>query len=838
MAIRYLNGYLTTKVTVEKIHFSVVRHFPYASLDMENVVAFSKPGFKLTDTKNVQSDTLFKAKSLSLEFGLKELLNKNLKLKNINLNEARIYLLINKNSMDNYSVLKKDTTETKNNNIFNIDLQRFKLNNCEIIVINENKQLYTHSKVPTLSFSGKFGENKFNLGANIELYVRDFSIEGVHYVYEKEVKLSVTAQANGNHYQIQRGKLWFDGLPFETNGSFTLNKEAELNLQIQANKLDISSIKSHLSNFRGLPATITGLKGKLSVDAKVIGKLGKISLPQIYSLINIQNGKITIETGKRKTTFSKIFMNSSYTNGLQQNAKSSSITAHSIHFSINNSEFTGTCSVANFAQPQLNTRLDGKIDLCDINTFLPTDTFKFLSGKANIVASFNGKLDSLVRKSLPASLVINGRFENLSCCLFDKKYKFEFGKANFSLDKNLEISNLNALFNQMPFTFSGSVNNFRNYLFGLSKDIAVIGNTNWEWFDPSAFPKEKNAVQNNNQSITINFPEHISFDLDFKVTKFNASTLQASNVVGHVQYHPKIFVLNSLKFNSMGGNITAGGAIAQALNGNMLVHFQAQLALVNIEEIFYSFHNFGQDVLQAQHIKGTLTGSIDFSSEWDKNLNINQKSIVTYTNFEIKKGELIDFMPLMGLSKFISVNELKHIYFSTLKNQILIKDRVITIPQMDIASSALNLSVSGTHDFDNQYDYHVKVALSEILFRKARNAKKENAENAEENKGKGFNLYLAIKGKGKDYKVSYDRKNGRKAFTDAIGNETKTIKKLLIKGFGSSQHDSLKTATSKKFTIDWDETPKNSKQTSTTAKTPTSTSTNTKKQKFKIEWNQ
>jgi hypothetical protein len=838
MAIRYLNGYLTTKVTVEEVHFSVVRHFPYASLDMKNVVAFSKPGFKLTETKNIQNDTLFTAKKLSLEFGLKELFNKNLKLKNIKLDKAKIYLLINKNSIDNYSILKKDSTSTTSNNQFKIDLQRVKLTDCEILLFNENKQLFIQSKVPNISFSGKFGKNKFSLSSNLEMNIQDFSMEGVHYVHEKKLKISVTALANKNYYRIKQGKIWFDGLPLEANGSFMLNEEVNLNLQIHGNKLDISNIKSNFHHFLGIPATITGLKGKLSVDTKITGKLGKVHSPQIYSRIDVQDGKVTIETGKKKTTFVNIFLNSTFSNGLQQTAKSSSIIAHSVRFSIEKSNISGTCNIINFAHPQIEAHLNGNINLCDINTFLPTDTVKFTEGKAEIVASFNGTLDSLVHKSLPASLMINGKFENASCNLWNKKYKLEFGKANFGFNKNLEISNLNILLNQMPCTFSGTINNFRNFVFGLSKDITINGSTNWEWFDPSAFPNEKNSVQNNNHSIIINFPEHISFDLNFNVGKFNSSSFQANNVAGHVQYHPKIFVLNSLKFNSMGGSITAGGAIAQSINGNMLVHCQAQLAEVNIEEMFRSFHNFGQEVLQPQHIKGTLTGNIDFSAEWDKNLNINQKSIITNTSFEIRKGELIDFMPLMGLSKFISVNELKHIYFSTLKNQILIKDRVITIPQMDIASSALNLSVSGTHDFDNQYDYHIKVALSEILFRKARNAKKENQENAEEDKGKGVNLYLAIKGKGNDYKVSYDRKSGRKAFTNTLSNETKTIKKLLIKGFGNSQTDTIKTTTApKKFTLDWDESPKTTKK-SNNVKTPASTSTNTKKQKFKIEWNQ
>ena len=37
---------------------------------------------------------------------------------------------------------------------------------------------------------------------------------------------------------------------------------------------------------------------------------------------------------------------------------------------------------------------------------------------------------------------------------------------------------------------------------------------------------------------------------------------------------------------------------------------------------------------------------------------------------------------------------------------------------MDVKSNAADLSVNGNHSFDNDYEYHVKVLLSEILSKK------------------------------------------------------------------------------------------------------------------------
>jgi len=62
--------------------------------------------------------------------------------------------------------------------------------------------------------------------------------------------------------------------------------------------------------------------------------------------------------------------------------------------------------------------------------------------------------------------------------------------------------------------------------------------------------------------------------------------------------------------------------------------------------------------------------------------------------------------------------------FATLKNQIEIKDKVISFPAMDIKSSAINIQASGTHTFDNVINYRLRILLSELLSKKARKAKK------------------------------------------------------------------------------------------------------------------
>ena len=60
-------------------------------------------------------------------------------------------------------------------------------------------------------------------------------------------------------------------------------------------------------------------------------------------------------------------------------------------------------------------------------------------------------------------------------------------------------------------------------------------------------------------------------------------------------------------------------------------------------------------------------------------------------------------------------NRLNEISFSALKNEISIKNEQVIVPRMNIASSALNMNVSGTHDFSNEVDYRFDFKFRDLL---------------------------------------------------------------------------------------------------------------------------
>ncbi len=128
---------------------------------------------------------------------------------------------------------------------------------------------------------------------------------------------------------------------------------------------------------------------------------------------------------------------------------------------------------------------------------------------------------------------------------------------------------------------------------------------------------------------------------------------------------------------------------------------------------------------------------------------------------------------------------------------------------MDVKSSAANLSISGKHSFDNVYEYHVKILLSEMLSKKIRKPKPNSTEfGAVKDDGLGrTSMLLKIVNKGEDVKVSYDVKAAGSQIKNDIKTERQTLKTILNQEYGWFKKDTVATPgpakSAPRFKITW-----------------------------------
>jgi hypothetical protein len=301
----------------------------------------------------------------------------------------------------------------------------------------------------------------------------------------------------------------------------------------------------------------------------------------------------------------------------------------------------------------------------------------------------------------------------------------------------------------------------------------------------------------------------------------------------------------------MDGSIAISGSIDWKNESNYLLTCDAVLNKVDIRKLFSGFGNFGQDNLTENHLRGKVSAKVYYHSLLTPALYVNPASVYSLADITVTDGELVGYTPLYALSKYVKREELEHIRFSTLKNNIRIENRVIYFPQMVINSNTLNITLFGQHDFDNITDYHIQLLLSELLVKKPREAEAIQGIFEKETEGGKAKLFLSMTGPADNPIIRYDTREVRNKIASDLAVEKGKLTEVMkdefswIKGQRRDEEKGFEKNTyaasgSPDFIFEWDEVKRD---TSSKIATPLNTKPIKTKEKksekdFIIRWDE
>jgi len=385
-------------------------------------------------------------------------------------------------------------------------------------------------------------------------------------------------------------------------------------------------------------------------------------------------------------------------------------------------------------------------------------------------------------------------------------------------NNDIKVDTLKFEINKSKFELDGKFKNLLAFLFVENELLAINSN-----FHSSNLNLDeiliKEGEDESSSNYTLSLPKNIAINFRAKIDTFQFRRFKATNFDGYIHLEGRVLTATDISFNSMGGVVKGNVALDDSKENEILITSKVATDNIDVYELFYQFENFGQKAISSENIKGKTNTNIEFASVWDKDLKVDKDKIYVLADVNITNGELINYKPVLALSKYIEVEELEHIKFKSLITQVEIKNQTVHFPKTDIVSNALDLTFSGTHTFDNKIDYHFKVLMSDVLWGKAKK-KKENSEFGYiEDDGLGrTTLFLHMKGTTKNYKINYDTKGLKESFKEDLKKEGNTLKKILNNEFGWFKKDTTITKDEKPkddgFIIEWEEeeTPEDKKQ--------------------------
>lgn len=776
---KQLDNHLSTEIQINKkgIHFSVLKNFPNASLRLNSILIKSSPNINLNEFDFQAKDTLLYAEEVSLLFNLKSLFSKKYELKKIVIANAKLNLLIDKSGSHNYKVFKSLETTEKDDSV-KIELKHINLDNIIMNYIDAGQKLYVSTHTEKCDLFGTFSENNFSINLSASLQNLNISYKRKNYLDNTPAKLSLHITKSDNNYFFDKGSASLMGINLKLNGAYDVsNKYYQF----------VAHSKSALLNNISFPEWMQFLnknnllieKGTLDINTTISGYSRQKGSTVISEFVIKKAG---FKSKVKPINAKNIYLKGRYS---LDNKGTTTIKLDTLSMYSDKSQISGTCSLQNLNHPVINGRIGGILELQKLMLF------ESIARRIELEGIIEGEL------------IINGAIST-------KSEKWSTDLMNAFESGYLKISNANVkpLMNPLPQADVNGVIRLKGlndvWLDGVSlrtgmSDLIIKGSvTNLPLFtgEKSEFPVYQCEVSSNEfhvedflirdkkENVTghhmVQLPDSMIVNAKIRINEFFFGKFSASLAEGNIHYQPKTLTINDFSMESQKGKIFSEMVISQYEN-RLTTKTTANFRQVDLGDVFYAFNNFGQKVISAENLDGSLTGTATVHADWDLYLKPILENLKLQSSFLIKDGELIEYQPLLGLSKFIEVEELKHIKFDQLETSIQIENEVVYLPETNINSSAISIIGSGQHDFENRYKYYMQVQLSDILWKKARSKKPENTEFGyvvDDGLGK-TTIPLIIEGKDTEFEVFYDKKKGGSTFRAKVKEEKEEFKRLL-----------------------------------------------------------
>ncbi|MFT5024889.1 MAG: hypothetical protein ACI9L7_000823, partial [Candidatus Azotimanducaceae bacterium] len=685
----------------------------------------------------------------------------------------------------------------------NFDIEELKLRAMDYTYLLGNDKFELKGFVEDLNLSGGVDDNGLSLSNRVVLDLRSLKYENKTYIENQHTKLEGDINLNNKYSELSFSdfKLSFGEIELPIDGKI-FNTDDHWNVDLKtSNNTNLKNVLTVLSDEVKEEFDSYNLRGKLAYDASLVGAMKKDEVPLLRINFQVDNGKVEERTSG--VTLDNLYFKGAY-QSLQKGSERMEI--EELKGVLAGGTIAVSGGIENFENPWLNLNLNSEIKLGALQQFLKIDHINEMHGNVLVKTHFKGPFPSKeVSRAKLDKLKMSGdmEFNDLVMTLKDGNQSFEqlSGSVVFD-DSDLNIQNLTGSLNGSPFEVEGNLRGFVQYVFDKQDQFNLDAKISSPHLDLNALLAENSEDGDAN----INLDNKLNLNLDAKIDKLTYKNFIAENINGNVKIIEGALHVNNVSFNSAEGSVKGNLSIKKSSENSFVINSSTNIQDIDISEIFNQFDQFGQEFIQSKHLKGIGNAELTYQSVMNRTLDIDPKSIVCHAELAIRDGELINHEAMKDIyialndnklvKPFVRLvelkNELTHLKFSTLKNTISIKNENISIPEMTIASNAMNINISGQHDFKNNIDYKFNFKLSDILLRK-----NESEFGIIADDGTGAKLFMRMHGTTKNPKFEMDRQKAKESRQEQFIAEKATLKniikeELFKKGGDSTPKDETK----------------------------------------------
>jgi len=814
MLIAELNRRANTEFSAGDLHFSVIKDFPMATFRFEDVLVMEPAHI-------ARPDTLTFASSVALSFNLLDFFRGEFNIRRLTLEDGMVFPKVDQHGAVNYRLWQNNTND--NTSGIHFDIRRIDLQNLHAKYLDKAQNQLVDIEVHHMRLYLKTSHPQLQFTAEGTFTSRNMQLNSTHFPENIFVDTKLEASiGKKSDLRIADTQVKIFDHPLYIHGDLQIERgKTYADMHVSVQDLHTESLIEDLPTSWRQHIKPYQLTGRLDSDIHISGALDDWQTPEILASYQVRQGQIKLPA--QNLAAELIALEGTFAKNAHSAFPSSRITIHQLKASSDETELTGNLSLRNLKTPEISFEVAARVSPEKLAALFPHESLTHYRGQVVMDIEFAGSMsqhDQFTREDLLAARLSGEVTLEDVGFIVNNNTVLPYHQINAHLvfrDNNLHMNSLYGKAGSSDFAVSGVMHNVLPYLFLDGEQAVIQAQLQSRHINMDEILQDQ--TQEADTIYRLQLPSRLQLLMQAEVGDFQFREFRAAKVQGQARISERQFFADHLEFQTMGGEVTLEGLVDGRPEDHIHISCQAKLSDVDIHQLFFQTGNFGQTGIRHDHIHGRVTADLHFSSQWSPELDIDWSSMQTSASLTIEEGKLIDYHPLIALGRYIRTSDLSNVHFSTLENEIHIQNREITIPQMEIASSALDLQLSGKHTFDNEIDYRLQVLLSDVLAREHRERRNPQEQYGDiMDDGLHTTLFLQLSGDFNNPRFSYDHRGARDQWKDNLREEKENLRRILREEFRFLSRDAEEDTTEQsntkerlqkqeagEFIIEWEE---------------------------------
>ncbi len=792
-----INKNIISELTVQDFELSIFRSFPYLGADLK--------GVQLTDNKK---GVLLEAETLSFRVGLFSLIKGGISAKSILIEGGALTIEISKKGNANYDIFVEGPASDKgaSSGSSQISIDKAILKDMEVIYADASSKREMMFTINKMELAGQFSSKQFSLTSTADMVSNFVEQDGHRFLGGKSIvydaKISVDMEQS--YYQLEDVRLELESNVFDVKGSVHQKEKATIfDLIFTGEDVSLKSMSEMLP--REYLETMGNLKsrGNVLVNASVKGESSKNKNPKIIADLSLNGGRL--RSDKMKGKLKDVSFKAHYDNGRKQRNSTSVFSIKGFKGYYNKELLEFDFEWRNLDDPRIDFAMDGVIPMQMVYGFMNDDRISDGDGEIEISdLKLKGKYAYMTNMRKIGKVKMSGvvEFDDASLTIKNEEITIDKGRLIFK-NNELKVDKLKFEGAGSDIRFDGVVNNFVPVLFSdsinsnranlefdaklssNSLDIDRLMNLSLVSEEEVAAPQIDSLSKSRTEKRE-KITDYLKGKFRATIKEFNYNKIEGKDFVGNIEFDKKEMTLDG-RTATMNGIATLDGKMS--FKGAPYLRTKVICRNIDAKEFFRQSNNFGQEVLTDKHLEGKLNTRMVIESFWDENGNFLMDKLHVLAELKIKDGVFQNLALLKDMSAVVKVKDLRKIKFSELDNYLEVKEGRIIIPVMYIQNSAMNLTFSGDHTFDNDIEYYLKVNAGRAMIDKFK-AHNPSLIPKKSSKNGLFNIYLKFTGNIDNIQYATAKRDVKREFEYSEIRKER-IRKKLKKAFGDTEEEPL-----------------------------------------------